>query len=58
MLLRSANIASLDYRRDAHLLNHIHKKKNCIELQNIKQKHTRARASPLFKTIVSKCKQN
>ena len=57
ILLRSANIAKLDKRRDYHLLNFMFKKKTCIELLDIKQVNTRARAAPLFKTIIPNCEK-
>ena len=33
------------------------KKKTCIHLLDIKQVNTRARAAPLFKTIIPKCEK-
>ena len=57
ILLRSTNVAKLDKRRDAHLLNYMYKKKTCIELLDIKEVNTRARAAPLFKTIIPKCEK-
>ena len=54
MLLRSANVAKLSKRRDSHLLNFMYKKKTSIELLDIKDVNTRARAAPLFKTIIPK----
>ena len=35
----------------------MYKKKDCIELLHIKKVNTRARAAPLFKTIIPKCKK-
>ena len=57
MLLRDAKVAKLDNRREAHLLNYMYKKKDCIELLDIKKINTRARAAPLFKTIIPKCEK-
>ena len=57
ILLRSTNIAKLDKRRDAHLLNFMFKKKNRMELLDIKPINTRSRAAPLFKTIIPKCEK-
>ena len=51
MLLFSAKIANLEKRRDAHLMNYMYKKKDCIELLDIKD------AAPLFKTIIPKCEK-
>ena len=57
MLLRDAKVAKLNDRREAHLLNYMYKKKDCIELLDIKNVNTRARAAPLFKTIIPKCEK-
>ena len=57
MLLRSAKVAKLDKRREAHLLNYMHKKKDCHELLDIKNINTRDRAAPLFETIIPKCEK-
>ena len=57
ILLRSSKVAKLDKRRDAHLLNYMYKKKSCVELLDIKKVNTRARAAPLFKTIIPKCEK-
>ena len=57
MLLRNAKVAKLFDRREAHLLNYMFKKKDCIELLDIKNVNTRARAAPLFKTIIPKCEK-
>ena len=57
MLLRDAKVAKLNDRREAHLLNYMYKKKDCIELLDIKKVNTRARAAPLFKTIIPKCEK-
>ena len=57
ILLVSAKLAKLDKRRDAHLLNYMYKRKECIELLDIKNINTRARAAPLFKTIIPKCEK-
>ena len=57
MLLRDAKVAKLNDRREAHLLNYMYKKKDCIELLDIKKINTRARAAPLFKTIIPKCEK-
>ena len=57
ILLRSANISKLNKRRDAHLLNFMYKKKECIDLLDIKLVNTRARAAPLFKTVIPKCEK-
>ena len=46
ILLNSAGEAKLDKSRDAHLSNHM-----------IKNFTTRARAVPLFKTIIPKCEK-
>ena len=56
-LLTSAGLAKLSKRREAPLLNYMYKKKNCIELLDIKKVYTRARAAPLFKTIIPKCEK-
>ena len=57
MLLRSAKVAKLIDRREAHLLNFMYRKKDCIALLDIKKVNTRARAAPLFKTIIPKCEK-
>ena len=57
VLLKNAKVAKLDNRRDAHLLNSMYKKKECIELLDIKAVNTRARAAPLFKTKIPKCEK-
>ena len=57
ILLKSTNIAFLDKRRYAHLLNYMYTKKTCIDLLVIKDVNTRARAAPLFKTIIPKCEK-
>ena len=57
VLLNSAGIAKLNIRREAHLLNYMYKKKECIELLDIKNVNTRARTAPLFKTIIPGCEK-
>ena len=57
ILLLSANVAKLDKRRDAHLLNYMYKKLDCMDLLDIKNINTRARDAPLFKTIIPKCEK-
>ena len=53
ILLSSAKVSKLNKRRYAHLLNYMYQKKDCIDLLDIKKVNTRARAAPLFKTIVN-----
>ena len=55
IMMRSTNTAPLNKRRYAHLLNHMYK--NCIDLLDIKDVNTRARAAPVFKTIIPKCEK-
>ena len=57
LMLRSANVAKLSKRRDAHILNFMFKKKSSPNLLDIKDVNTRARAAPLFKTIIPKCEK-
>ena len=57
ILLNSASVPELIKRRDAHLLNYMYKKKTCIELLDIKNINTRARAAALFKTINPNCEK-
>ena len=57
ILLSSTNTAKLVKRRNAHLLNFMYKKKQCIELLDIKNVHTRARDAVLFKTIIPRCEK-
>ena len=57
ILQKSAGVAKLDKRRNAHLLNYMYKKKQCIELLDIKNVNTRARAATLFKTIIPNCEK-
>ena len=57
ILLNSAGVAQLRKRRDAHLLSYMYKKEQCAELLDIKNVNTRARAAPLFKTIIPNCEK-
>ena len=57
ILLSSTKTAKLVKRRNAHLLNFMYKKKQCIELLDIKNVHTRARDAVLFKTIIPRCEK-
>ena len=57
LMLKHAKVAKLESRRDAHLLKYMFKKKGCIELLDIKNVNTRARAAPIFKTIIPKCEK-
>ena len=57
ILLKSCSTALLEKRRYAHLMNFMYKKKSCTELLDIKTVNTRARAAPLFKTIIPKCQK-
>ena len=58
ILLYNAKVAKLNRRRDAHLLNFMYKMKDCVQLLDIKNINTRARAAPLFKTIIPKCEKD
>ena len=57
ILLNSAGVAKLCQRRNAHLLNYMYKKKECIEMLDIKNVNTRARKAPIFKTIIPSCEK-
>ena len=57
MLLRDAKVAKLNDRCEAHLLSYMYTKTDCIELLDIKKVNTRARAAPLFKTMIPKCEK-
>ena len=50
--LRSTSTALLEKRRFAHLMTFMYKKKTNNDLLDIKMVNTRARAAPLFKTII------
>ena len=55
ILLKSTSTALLENRRYAHLMNFMYKTKSNNDLLDIKMVNTRARAAPLFKTIIPKC---
>ena len=38
-------------------MNYTYKKNNCVDLLDIKDINTRARAAPIFKTIIPKCEK-
>ena len=48
ILSNSDSVAKLSKRRVTHLLNYMFKKKHCINLLDIKNVNTRARADPLL----------